>query len=214
MPIRPGVSVLSILRHLNYKTWFALAEFVDNAVQSYIANKDRLEALHGRDFRLKVDITIEPAAPSRIIIRDNAAGIALRDFPRAFRPAALPPDRTGLSEFGMGMKSAACWFAPRWSVRTKALGEPAERIVRFDVAKIVRDQLEELEIGEAQSPPNAHFTEIVLEEPYHLPTGRTVGKIKDHLTDIYRVYIRDDALELRFGAEMLAYTPPRILTAP
>ena len=214
VPIRPGVSVLSILRHLNYKTWFALAEFVDNAVQSYLANKDRLEALHGPDFRLKVDITIEPAAPSRIVIRDNAAGIALQDFPRAFRPAAIPPDRTGLSEFGMGMKSAACWFAPRWSVRTKALGEAAERMVRFDVAKIVRDQLEELDIDDAPSQPNAHFTEIVLDEPYHLPAGRTVGKIKDHLTDIYRVYIRDGVLELRFNTDLLEYSPPRILTAP
>lgn len=214
VPIRPGVSVLSILRHLNYKTWFALAEFVDNAVQSYLANKERLEALHGPDFRLKVDINIESAAPSRIVIHDNAAGIALRDFPRAFRPAAIPPDRSGLSEFGMGMKSAACWFAPRWSARTKALGEPAERIVRFDVAKIVRDQLEELEIGETPSPPHAHFTEIVLDEPYHLPAGRTVGKIKDHLTDIYRVYIRDGILELRFNTDLLEYSPPPILTAP
>jgi hypothetical protein len=34
--IRPGVSVLSVLRHLNYSPWFALAEFVDNAVQSFI----------------------------------------------------------------------------------------------------------------------------------------------------------------------------------
>ena len=33
--IRPGVRVLSVLRHLNYKPWFALAEFVDNALQSY-----------------------------------------------------------------------------------------------------------------------------------------------------------------------------------
>ena len=44
---------------------FALAEFVDNAVQSYLANKDRLLALHGPDFRLRVDISIETAAPAR-----------------------------------------------------------------------------------------------------------------------------------------------------
>jgi hypothetical protein len=29
--IRPGVSVLSVLRHLNYSPWFALAELVDNS---------------------------------------------------------------------------------------------------------------------------------------------------------------------------------------
>lgn len=214
VPIRPGVSVLSILRHLNYKTWFALAEFVDNAVQSYLANKDRLEAVHGPNFKLKVGIVIEPVAPARIVIRDNAGGIASKDFPRAFRPAAIPPDRSGLSEFGMGMKSAACWFAPRWSVRTKALGEDNERVVRFDVATIVRDQLEELEIDDTPSTANAHFTEIVLEEPHHVPAGRTLGKIKDHLTDIYRIYLRDGLLELRVNAELLEYTPPRILTAP
>lgn len=214
VPIRPGVSVLSILRHLNYKPWFALAEFVDNAVQSYLANRDRLEALHGPQFKLRVEIAVEPVAPARIVIRDNAAGIALSDFPRAFRPAAIPPDRSGLSEFGMGMKSAACWFAPRWSVRTKALDEQVERTVRFDVATIVRDQLEELRIDDEPANPTDHFTELVLEEPHHLPTGRTVGKIKDHLTDIYRVYIRDGILELRFGPDELRYVPPRILHAP
>jgi hypothetical protein len=30
----------------------------------------------------------------------------------------------------LGMKSAACWFAPRWHVRTTALGEPVERARR------------------------------------------------------------------------------------
>jgi len=34
--IRPGVSVLAVLRYLNYTPWFALAEFVDNAVQSFM----------------------------------------------------------------------------------------------------------------------------------------------------------------------------------
>lgn len=212
--IRPGVSVLSILRHLNYKTWFALAEFVDNALQSYLVNKGRLEELHGADFGLRVDIVVEPAAPSRILIRDNAAGIALQDFPRAFRPAAVPPERSGLSEFGMGMKSAACWFAPRWSVRTKALGDPMGRMVRFDVAKIVRDEIEELEIETAPIKATAHFTEVILEQPYHLPTGRTVSKIKDHLTDIYRVYLRDGLLDLRLNGDPLKYVPPPILTAP
>ena len=65
-------------------------------------------------------------------IRDNAAGISRSAYSRAFRPAALPPDRSGLAEFGMGMKSAACWFAPRWTVRTAALGEGVARTIRLD----------------------------------------------------------------------------------
>jgi len=69
----------------------------------------------------------------QIIVLDNAAGIALADFPRAFRPADIPPDRSGLCEFGMGMKSAAFWYASKWSVRTSALGESVERQVNLDI---------------------------------------------------------------------------------
>jgi Histidine kinase-, DNA gyrase B-, and HSP90-like ATPase len=110
-----------------------------------LQKRSELETLHGPGFKLQVSIDIDANKPARISIRDNAAGIAQSEFPRAFRPAAVPPDLTGLSEFGMGMKSAACWFASRWHVRTKALGESVARIVRFDVAKIVNDQIEELE---------------------------------------------------------------------
>lgn len=212
--IRPGPAVLSVLRHLNYKPWFALAEFVDNALQSFISNRDALYALHGAHWRLRVDINTDSAQPASISIKDNAAGIPIADFPRAFRPAVVPPDASGLCEFGMGMKSAACWFSPRWQVRTKALGEDVSRSVRFDVERIVHDELEELDIIEQASKKDAHFTQIILEDPYHLPAGRTIGKIKDHLTDIYRVFVRDGLLELRFNDEPLVYQEPTILVAP
>ena len=209
--IRPGVSVLSVLRHLNYKPWFALAEFVDNAVQSFDECRDALRTQHGNDFKVEVRINIESTKPGRISIKDNAGGIAELDFPRAFRPAAVPTDTSGLSEFGMGMKSAACWFSPRWHVRTKALDEVVERTVRFDVDKIVHDQLEELEISQAPSDQNLHFTEVVLEDLHHVPVKKTVSKIKEHLTDIYREFIRAGELELYFNDELLTYAEPGIL---
>jgi len=131
--IRPGVRVLSVLRHLNYKPWFALAEFVDNALQSYLDYRKVLHQVEGKGFRLTVTIKIETEEGGRITVRDNAAGIHKADYVRAFRAAEVPPDSTGLSEFGMGMKSAACWFAPAWVVRTKALGEPEEKTVAFDI---------------------------------------------------------------------------------
>jgi hypothetical protein len=206
--------MLSVLRHLNYKPWYALAEFVDNAVQSFQSERDRLVAVDGAGLKLRVTISIDPTPPARITIRDNAGGIRLEDFPRAFRPASIPPDRSGLSEFGMGMKSAACWFAPEWSVRTKVFGDPVERIVRFDVAKIVNDEIEELDITSQGADPNWHFTEVTLENLHHVPLGRTIGKIKEHLTDIYRVFLREGWLELKVGNDVLVPEEPNVLQAP
>lgn len=212
--IRPGVSILSVLRHLNYTPWYALAEFVDNSVQSFLEHKPELEKAGGRGFKLRVDIAVDPSPPARLSIRDNAAGIYQAEFPRAFRPAAIPPDRTGLSEFGMGMKSAACWFSPKWAVRTSALGEPIIRSVHFDIENIVNDDIEELDVEEAPARPGDHFTEIILEGIFHPPVGRTVGKLKEHLTDIYRVFMREGLLELRFNGDRLEYVEPSILVAP
>ena len=209
--IRPGVSVLAVLRHLNYKPWFALSEFVDNAVQSFVEHRTTLQKLHGQHAKLRVDIDVESASPPRISVRDNAAGIFESEYGRAFRPAAIPPDRTGLAEFGMGMKSAACWFAPRWTVRTSALDEPVERTVHFDIENIVHDDIQELTILQRSAIGTSHYTEIVLEDVFHVPVGRTVAKLKEHLTDIYRAYIREGVLELFFNGSRLQYRQPKIL---
>jgi Histidine kinase-, DNA gyrase B-, and HSP90-like ATPase len=192
--IRSGVSVLAVLRHLNYRPWFALGEFVDNAVESFSKHREALEKIEGKAFKLRVDVDINTTAPARISIRDNAAGISEREYARAFRPAALPPDRSGLAEFGMGMKSAACWFAPRWSVRTCAIGESVSRTIHFDIENIINDDIEELEIREKAEKPTSHYTEVILEDIFHVPVGRTVAKLKEHLTDIYRGFIRDGLL--------------------
>jgi hypothetical protein len=187
--IRPGTKILGSLRHLNYRAWFALAEFVDNALQSFLSNRKRLVAAGGQP-RVTVRVEIQSGVSGRITIRDDAAGIASADFVRAFRPAEIPPDATGLSEFGMGMKSAACWFGRRWHVRTSALGEPFERIARFDIDSIVTNDIEELDVETAPCPADQHFTEVVLEELHVNLAPRTLGKVRDHLRDIYRCYLK------------------------
>jgi len=212
--IRPGVGILSVLRHLNYKPWFAMAEFVDNSLQSYTGNREALRRLHGDSCRLKVEIELDRSDELRIKIRDNAAGIASSEYARAFRPAELPPETSGLAEFGMGMKSAASWFAPRWKVRTSALGEPVERTISFDIATIVRDDIEELDVAESPAGAETHFTEITLLDPYNKLQTRTGGKIKEHLASIYRIFLRDGLLDLWFDGEKLAYDAPPVLVQP
>lgn len=211
--IRPEVTMLSVLRHLNYKAWFAIAEFIDNALQSFLANRAQLLSLHGDDFKLRVDIKIDTSGKGQITITDNAAGISEADFPRAFRAAQAPLERNGLSEFGMGMKSAACWFAETWSVRSKALGESVERTIQFDVRHIVENKIETLNTEARSVPGDAHYTVVSLRGLHHLPQGRTVTKIRDHLSSIYRVFLRDGRLELFLNNEPLRYDSPKILRA-
>lgn len=211
--IRPEVTMLSVLRHLNYKAWFAIAEFIDNSLQSYLSNQQALEALHGPDYRLMVDVRVDTSGPGQITITDNAAGISAADFPRAFRAAQVPTDRSGLSEFGMGMKSAACWFSETWSVRTKAIEESVERTIHFDIRHIVDNRIESLNTESREVAEPAHYTVVSLRGLHHMPQGRTLAKIKDHLASIYRMFLRDGRLVLSFNGESLSYATAAILTA-
>lgn len=210
--IRPQVTMLSVLRHLNYKPWFALAEFIDNSLQSYLANREELHAVNGSNYKFRVTVKIETNPPGRIVISDNAAGISLEDFPRAFRAAQVPTDRAGLSEFGMGMKSAACWFSENWSVRTKAINSSVERKIEFDIKNIVENNVEALDVSERDSGSiKGSYTVVVLNGLHHVPQGRTIGKIKEHLASIYRVFMRDGQMQLFFGDELLKYSEVPVL---
>lgn len=211
--IRPQVTVLSVLKFLEYETWFALAEFVDNAIASYQLNKKRLRAIEGKNYKLKVSIEINDAE-NKITIRDNASGIAEADYNRAFQAAEAPPDTSGLSEFGMGMKSAACWFSDEWNVRTKALGETFEKTVHFNMTTIFEKKIEELDVETKSCDVDRHYTVIELNNVTKMPRRRGLGKVKEHLKSIYREFLREGELVLKVDNDILEYAAPNILKAP
>ena len=113
----------------------------------------------------------------------------------------------------MGMKSAACWFAETWSVRTKAVGESVERSIFFDIRNIVENKIESLNTEVREVDPSSHYTVVSLRGLHHMPQGRTVGKIRDHLASIYRVFLRDGRLTLHLNGTPLSYESPDILRA-
>ena len=71
-------SVYRTLRDITNDVWYVLGEFVDNAVQSYIKNKERLLLIEP-DFQLTVNISIDRER-KRMEIIDNAAGINAADL--------------------------------------------------------------------------------------------------------------------------------------
>lgn len=211
--IRPQVSMLSVLKYLEYETWFALAEYVDNSITSFLEYEDELKKIEGKDFILEVKIEINDT-DNKIVIRDNAAGINAADYARAFRAAEVPPDTSGLSEFGMGMKSASCWFTDKWSVRTTALGESIEKTILFDMNEIFEDKIEELKVKIKDCKKDHHYTIIELYNVTKIPRKRGLAKVKSHLASIYREFIRKGMFRLIVDDEILVYTEPKILNAP
>jgi hypothetical protein len=210
--IVPGVSILGVLSNLNYEPWFALAEYVDNAIQSANQARERLREADS-DYKLVVRIGYERDNGGRIVIEDNAAGIARSEFARAFKAAEIPPDQGGLSEFGMGMKSASIWFAKNWAVTTQSLDDDNMYELSFDMSSVLRDQIEVLDVHQRVGRAGDHFTRIELWNLNQFLYGRTLGKVREHLREIYRGFLRRDELELWVAGERMTYRDPEILVA-
>jgi len=206
--------MLALFPAMNYKAWYAVGEFVDNALQSWRANQERLAAVGGGVARLNIDIDIS-RDDGRIVVTDNAAGISTRDIARAFTPAAPPADASGLSQFGIGMKSAATWYAKRFVITTTALGEPVRREVAFDIPRIVDEGAEFIDVRTASALADEHGTRIELTDLNHpAPTGRTLGKVRDYLASIYRRFLGDPRVEIVVAGRRLEYDAPTLLVAP
>lgn len=144
--IRPGIGLYALFPSLRYSPWVALGEMVDNSIQSYQEHKEELIALNGPEYRLRIEINFSGGEKPTIQLIDNAAGIYTKDIDRAFTPAMPPTNKTGISQYGIGMKSSACWYANYFTVKTRALGEPFIRTVTFDIPKIIKDEIYELDI--------------------------------------------------------------------
>ncbi len=211
--IVPGVSILGVLSNLNYEPWYALAEYVDNAIQSAARTAGEIRK-QDPDYVLRVDISYEDRDGGRVTIIDNAGGIARSDFDRAFKAAELPPDRTGLSEFGMGMKSASIWFAKNWRVVTTSIGDPNVYVVEFDMESVLRQKAEVIRVDVVQGSLEEHYTAIELWNLNQFLRGRTLGKVRDHLREIYRGFLRNGSLVLSVAGQEMKFVEPEVLQVP
>ncbi len=196
-----------------------LAEFIDNALQSYKDNYARLKELDST-YKLKVEIDIEWDDSERkraksISIKDNAAGIEKSKYVTAFKPGNTPENNTGLNEFGMGLKTAACWFGNSWTAKTKALGETVERTIHFSLNDVTIQDLKTLPVEEVATDINAHYTTIKITDlTKNAPAYRSLVNIKSELASIYRMSLRNREMEIYVCGESLSFIEPEILVAP
>ncbi|MBC6405230.1 MAG: ATP-binding protein [Rhodospirillales bacterium] len=197
-------NVVLSYRRLSYTHWHALAEFVDNSTQAYFNSRDELDPrLKEEGERLEVRITYDRNTAS-LRIADNSIGMSYEELDRALKIGKPPPNTSGRSQYGMGMKTAACWFGEGWEIVTKRLGENVEHSVFIDVSKVASGN-NALEYTTKPKQENAHYTYITVKKLHSKILGRTIWKIKDFLRSIYRVDLREGRLRLWFQDEELVW---------
>lgn len=211
--IRPTTGVYSTYKNIKYDPWTAIAEFVDNSTQSYY---DHMEQLTGTKYWKGLDVEIEYGHADdgngyQLIIRDNAYGMNFYDFQRAIILDS-PPKNPSRSEFGMGLKTAACWFGTKWSVESTALGSNIKYKAEIDVDMLHKYKNEEIEVFETICNPKEHGTTITIKNLNRTLSGRQIGKTKDQLRGMYRVDLRKGDIKIYYNGEGLYYTDPPILT--
>lgn len=207
--IRPTTAIYSYFSKLSYTPWLAIAEFVDNSTQSYFDHEEELQ--DSKDWtKLKIEIKYTERNGGSLIITDNAYGMDDVDFKRALRLNSKPENTSGRNEFGMGLKTAACWFGKYWTLTSSRLGENTEYHTVFDVADFEIRQQSDIDIDINQVPREKHGTIIEITKLNKQIRGRSVSKIKDYLSSIYRRDIQTGKIAIIYNDEELSYEEPEV----
>lgn len=206
VPLQANNRIWLTYQHFPYKAWNAVAELVDNSVQSYTENKTVLK----KQMKLAQEhffIRIDHSRDELFSIWDNAMGMDLADLRRAVQLAAPPPDTSGRSEFGMGMKTSCCWLGAHWTIITKKLGSDKELSVTIDVNAIAASDSHDLPVREKRADKSEHYTRIEITQMYPRLRTRTQGKVRANLIEICRSDIETGLVDLYWNGEQLKPAP-------
>jgi hypothetical protein len=214
--ITPPVQIYDYFKKLSYEPKYALAEFIDNSSQSFFD--------HEHDLRDAVSVThVNPHVVIKIDIRkdsitieDNAYGMDLEDFKRAVQLMKPPKNQGGRNEFGMGLKTAACWFGDRWTVSSTRKGDINRYTTTVDIKEIARNDLHSVNIKTDIVSEGTHGTTIQITNLSHeISHGNTINKLQRDITSMYRQDIRNKKVKIIMGDSFndspLSYKEPEPL---
>lgn len=205
--IRPTSSVYATYKRLSYQPWTAIAEFVDNSTQSFYDHKDELMSQkYAKGLNIAIKYVQDTVEGDRLEIIDDAYGMEWTDFQRAVVLDRPPQNTSGRNEFGMGLKTAACWFGSLWSVESTQLNSTTKYYTEINVDELGKYKIDEIDVREETASKKDHFTKIVIRKLNKRIVGsRTIGKVKDLLSSIYREDLRTGLVRITYNGSALQF---------
>ena len=195
--IQPQASVLGVFSRLNYKAWYAIAEFVDNSTESFYSNELELNQNGIKTVTVNVSYDFDKNILS---IVDDAFGMELEDFSRAVLLDSKPQKQGGRNEFGMGLKTAASWFGNVWSVTSTQLGSKNRYSTEVNIQELKDKKVNTVKIKRETCEDNEHGTTIIIKDvTKKIDAARTKGKIIQLLESMYRRDLNSGKVNIWFN---------------
>ena len=211
VPLRTNNRIWLTYQHFPYKPWHAIAELVDNSTQSYFGARAELDETYEREGSW-LSVRIDFDRDKRLSVTDNALGMDLEDLARAIQLGTPPADTSGRSEFGMGMKTSCCWLGDHWDIITKKLGSDTEYTLSIDVPLLAETDTHDIPVTEKHvGDPGQHYTRIEVSRLHRRLHGRTLGRSKTYLVEMFRNDIINNVMDLRWDGEKLEPEPVEAL---
>ena len=201
--IQPKAGIIGVFSRLNYKPWYAIAEFVDNSTQSFYTHEKELAAAGVDSVRINIDYDSEHNV---LTISDDAFGMNLEEFSRAVQMDIEPENKTGRNEFGMGLKTAASWFGSRWSVESCRLGETETFFTEVNIPLLRKDGQNSIKIIKKTCEKRVHGTTIkIYDITKKISAPRTKNKIVEILESMYRRDLNSMKVNISFNGAPLHF---------
>ena len=195
--IQPQASVLGVFSRLNYKAWYAIAEFVDNSTESFYSNESELLRSGITSVTVKIQYDFEKNV---LTIIDDAFGMELDDFSRAVLLDSKPDRQGGRNEFGMGLKTAASWFGNVWSVTSTQFGSTNKYHTEVNIQELKDKKANTVRIKKETCSEDEHGTTIVIRDvTKKIDAARTKGKIIKLLESMYRRDLNSGKVNIWFN---------------
>jgi len=200
--VSPDMAMYHLLRNQGYDPAYALAEFVDNALQAHLSRPLQEREEVGA---LEVTITFHSDtarhAPLRnsIVIEDSGPGISRDRLNYAMKPAYTSGAR-GLSEFGIGMKAAAVWFTDNWTLSTVPVGDSRRYSFAFDLPALLTSNNDTVEVEDAKCSA-ASGTVITLKGLRRRIDLEHYKQICDDLRQIYQRFTEGNSPRMKLTAK-------------
>lgn len=158
--VSPDMAMYNLLKSQGYEPAYAIAEFIDNALQAHLSLKAADSSITNP---LEVDLYFYSndfegnKLKNSLVIKDNGPGIRKDKLIDAMKPAKTPSEKN-LSEFGIGMKAAAVWFGDVWKLSTKPTDESVRYNLTFNLQSLINTHKDIVGVQEVPSSDSSGTT--------------------------------------------------------